>query len=285
MRQYSVTAIPGVVAAGQQWRFLWQAAGNNGDGILGTEDGGLLLAQNDNSRVVKLDAKGVTSVVYTDTNTGGALTMNTKGALFIASRGLRTAILQLAPQRRIHANTYQGDPLDCIGGVLNDVTADGRGGVYFTMGGVYYADAKGTVTRYGENVNPNGIVLSADERTLYVTNGPALAAFDVQSDGSLTNQRQFATLQSGGDGLAIDSEGRVYVTMQPGVEVISRDGTSLGVIPTPRGVISGAFGGTDKRTFFVLARGAVDAGGAEVANAAQVYAIGTLAQGYTGRAK
>ena len=48
----TVTAISGVIDAGQQWSFLWQEAGNNGDGIVGTDDGGLLIAQNDKSRVV-----------------------------------------------------------------------------------------------------------------------------------------------------------------------------------------------------------------------------------------
>ena len=81
------------------------------------------------------------------------------------------------------ANNYQGEPLDCIGGVINDLTADSKGGVYFTMGGVYYADPKGS-SRNTANTTPNGIVLSADEKTLYVTNGPAIAAFDVQPDGS-----------------------------------------------------------------------------------------------------
>jgi gluconolactonase len=286
-RDYTVQAIPGVIAAGQQWKFVWQEAGNNGDGILGTSDGGLLIAQNDNSKVVQLDANGMASIAYSDTHTGGALSMNAKGDLFIAQRGLRAAVAQLGPRRRVLANSYQGDPLDCIGGVLNDLTADGKGGVYFTMGGVYYANPQGVVTKYGENVGPNGIVLSADEKTLYVTNGPTLAAFDVQPDGSLTNQREFARLEGGGngDGLTIDADGRVYVTTNPGVQVISREGKYLGLIPTPRGTISGAFGGKDKRTFFILARGATDATGSEVANAAQVYGIQMLAQGYTGRAK
>ena len=286
-REYTVSAIPGVIAAGERWRFLWQEAGNNGDGIVGTDDGGLLIAQNDNSEVVKLDANGRPSVVYSDTHTGGSLSMNTKGALFIVQRGLRTAILQLAPRRVVLADRYQGDVLDCNGPNPNDLTADSRGGVYFTMGGVYYADPKGVVTKYGENITPNGIILSADEKTLYVTNGPALAAFDVRPDGSLTNQRQFARLEGGGngDGSTIDAAGRIYVTTNPGVQVISPDGTYLGIIPTPRPVISGAFGGKDKRTLFVLARGATDANGNQVANAAQVYAIPMIAQGYGGRAK
>jgi len=46
-----------------------------------------------------------------------------------------------------------------------------------------------------------------------------------------------------------------------------------------------AFGGRDKKTLFVLARGAVDSAGAEVANAAQVYALQMVAAGYSGRAK
>ena len=148
-----MTEIPGVIAAGQQWTFIWQEAGNNGDGIVGTNDGGLLLAQNDNSKVVKLDKNGKASVVYSDTHTGGALSMSPKGALFIIERGLHASIEQLAPQRKVLANSYQGDPIDCIGGVINDLTADSKGGVYFTMGGVYYANPKGVVTRYGENID------------------------------------------------------------------------------------------------------------------------------------
>ena len=67
--------------------------------------------------------------------------------------------------------------------------------------------------------------------------------------------------------------------------MISPDGKYLGMIPTPRGVITGAFGGKDKKTLYILARGATDADGNEVANAAQVWAIQMIAQGYKGRAK
>jgi len=284
IREYKVEAIPGVIAAGQQWKFLWQEVGNNGDGIVGTDDGALLVAQNDNSKIVKLDKDGKASVAYSDTHTGGALSMNKKKALFIVERGLRANVTQLTPQRKVLADKYQGDPLDCIGGVINDLTADSKGGVYFTMGGVYYADPKGVVTKYG-TTTPNGIVLSADEKTLYATNGPAMAAFDVQPDGSLTNQREFAKLASGGDGSTIDKDGRVYVTTNAGVEVLGPDGKNLGVIPTPRGVITAAFGGKDKKTLYILARGATQADGTEVANAAQVWAIQMIAQGYKGRAK
>ena len=286
-RDYTVAAIPGVIDTGKRWKFLWQEAGNNGDGIVGTNDGGLLIAQNDNSRVVKLDKNGKPSVVFRGTRTGGSLSMSSNGAVFIVQRALRTAVAELAPRKRVLADTYNGDPLDCAGLNPNDLSADSKGGVYFTQGGVFYANPKGSVSKYGQSITPNGIILSADEKVLYVTNGPTLAAFDVQPDGSLTNQREFAKLDGGGngDGSTIDAAGRIYVTTNPGVQVIGPDGRYLGIIPTPRPVISVAFGGPGKGTLFVLARGARDAAGSEIANAAQVYSIQTVARGYRGRPK
>ena len=108
VRDYTVTEIPGVISAGRRWTFVWQQAGNNGDGIVGTPDGGLLLAQNDSSKVVKLDKSGRLSVAYSDTHTGGALSMSANGNLFIVERGLRMKVEQLAPQRKLLTDSFQG---------------------------------------------------------------------------------------------------------------------------------------------------------------------------------
>ena len=278
-RQYTVTEIPGVIAAGVQWKEIWQVDGNNADGIIATKDGGLLIAQNDNSDVIKLDTDGKTSVAFTGTNTGGSLAMNSKGTLFVANRGLNPSIEELAPKRKTLANRYNDDPMDCIGTVLNDIAADSKGGVYFTMGGLFHTDSKGKVTRYGENLNTNGIVLTADEKHVYVTNGPSVAGFDVQPDGSLTNQREFAKLSGNGDGSTFDSEGRLYVTTSaPGVQVIGPDGKDLGLIPTPRGVISVAFSGPDRKTLYAVSRD-------NAQNKDWIIAIPMMAQGPKGRGK
>ena len=286
VREYNVTEIPGVIKAGQKWKFVWQQAGNNGDGIVGTNDGGLLLAQNDSSAILKLDKDGKPSVAYSDTHTGGSVTINPKGAMFVVERGLHQRIEQILPQRKVFADTYTGEPSDCIGGVLNDIVSDSKGGVYFTMGQLFYANPQGVITKYSDNLTTNGLALSPDEKTLYVTNGQSVAAFDVQKDGSLTNQREFAKLTSaGGDGSTIDSKGRLYVTSGAGVEVIDPSGKPLGVIPTPRGVITCAFGGKNKKTLFILARGGTTSKGEELANVAQVWTIPMEAQGFKGRAK
>ncbi|HEY1240153.1 MAG TPA: SMP-30/gluconolactonase/LRE family protein [Bryobacteraceae bacterium] len=284
-RQYTVMEIPGVVAAGQQWKEVWQVDGNNADGIIATKDGGLLIAQNDKSDIVKLDKNGNTSVAYSGTNTGGSVAMNSKGALFVLNRGLNPSVEQLTPKRKPLANRLNDDPLDCVGGVVNDLTADSKGGVYFTISGgrgpLFYADPTGKVTQYGENLTTNGIVLSADEKHLWVTNGPAVAEFDVQKDGSLTNQREFAKLEGGGfggDGSTFDAAGRLYVTSNPGVQVFSPDGKNLGVIPTPRGTISVAFSGPDRKTLYAVARD-------NAQNKDWILALPMLAQGPKGRGK
>ena len=276
----TITAIPGVIAAGQQWKEMWKVEGNNADGIVATKDGGILLAQNDNSNVVKLDKDGKVSAVYTGLNTSGSVAMNGK-YLFVLNRGLNQSIEQLEPKRKTLVNKNNGDPLDCLGGTLNDMTADSKGGVYFTMGGLFHADAKGTITKYGENLNTNGIVLTPDEKHLYVTNGATVAAFDVQKDGSLTNQREFAKLEiggpGGGDGSTFDSAGRLYVTLQgAGIQVLSPDGKNLGVIPTPRPVITVTFSGADRKTLYAVSR---------TGNTDWIIGIQMIAQGPKGRGK
>jgi gluconolactonase len=280
---YTVSEIPGVIAAGQKWTKLWEASGNNADGILADKSGDLLIAQNHNSAVVKLDKTGNATTVYKDTHTGGALSMNKKGDLFMVERGLRANVSQIAPNRRILADKLSnGDPLDCLGGVINDLTADSKGGVYFTMGGLFHADQKGNVTRYGENLRTNGVILSPDEKTLYVTNGNSVAAFDVAPDGSLKNQRQFVALPSGnGDGMTVDSQGRLYVTAGPAVHVAAPDGKLLGSIPAPYGLITTAFAGPDKKTLYAVVS-LIDPARLQHA---YVYSIPMVAQGYKDRAK
>jgi gluconolactonase len=286
-REVKITAIPGVIAADAQWKFVWQQLGNNGDGIIGTPDGGLMLAQNDSSAVVKLDKDGHAAVVYTDTNTGGALSRNAKGDLFIVERGVNPTVTELAPARKTFADKFDGEPLDCLNVVINDLAADSKGGVYFTMGALYYANPKGEVSKYGAELHTNGIILSRHEKTIYVTDNTRVVAFDIQADGSLTNEHEFGKLEGGGfgDGTTIDAEGRLYVSSGPGIQVLGADGKYLGLIPTPRPVISAAFSGKDKKVLYVLARGAKDQEGTQVANAAQVYSIQMIAQGFKKRAK
>ncbi|MEQ1730865.1 MAG: hypothetical protein ABL982_21050, partial [Vicinamibacterales bacterium] len=76
----------------------------------------------------------------------------------------------------------------------------------------------------------------------------------------------------------------------PGVQVFDRAGTYLGLIPTPRAVISVGFAGLDKKTLFVVGSGAEDARGQSIREgpqqtAATIYTLPMLARGVEGRAK
>jgi len=122
----ATSAIPGVLAAGQAWKVVWSWEGNNVDGPIAGDNGTVLFANNDASNVMQMDpATGLAKVVYSNVNTGGAVARSKNGALFVAERGLGSAIEQLEPQRKILANSWNGEPLECVGGVVNDLVADG----------------------------------------------------------------------------------------------------------------------------------------------------------------
>jgi gluconolactonase len=180
---------------------------------------------------------------------------------------------------------------------MGEVVADSKGGAYFSDdAGTYFVNPAGKVSLVaGKDVRTNGMALSRDEKTLYLTNGRTIVTFDIQPDGTTTNQRDFATLQggAGGDGKCIDSEGRLYVTAgDTGIQVFSVDGTHLGIIPLPRSASSVAFSGPNKKVLYAKGAGMTTPDGKEYRtpegvrnNAKAIYRIDTIAQGFTGRPK
>lgn len=302
-RHTTITPISGVVTAGVSWTKIWQQAGNSADGILADisdRNGSVLVAQEDYDTVLKIDVNGKTSVFVANAKGLGSMSMDRQGRLYGAHRTERPGstkpdrdaiinqISVLVPDRKVVANKWaDGMPLSVR---PNDLAADGQGGAYFTSGCLFYASATGAASVVGEDLRTNGIAFSVDDKILYVTNGPGIVAFDVVGPGKLANRRDFAKLESGGDGVAVDAEGRLYVTINAGVQVIDKSGASLGVIPTPRGVISVAFAGPAKKTLFVVGSGADDANGNPIREgpqqtAATVYTLPMLTQGVQGRAK
>lgn len=304
-REVSVTAIEGVVLAGARWRRVWTDY-ETADGIVGTPDGGLLFAQEQTDSVRKLDTRGTETVHVANVYGAGAVSLDADGRLLAVERTcteplnpeLETCaepprIVQLLPTRRVLASSHpDGRSL----GRLNDLIADGKGGAFFTSGGAYHVTTDGLVTTIveGPDVRANGIMLSPDGRVLYVTNDAEVLAFDIAPAGTVSNRRVFARLDGdrGGDGMAVDSEGRLYVTANEGVHVIASNGRYLGLIPTPRRPITVAFSGPRKRTLYVPSMGAVGPDGQPwttpegVRNTAMtIYAIDMLASGLEKRPK
>jgi gluconolactonase len=300
-RNLTIIAIAGVVAAGGKWTKVWQAGGNSADGILPDKDGGVLVAQEDYDTVLKIDSDGRARVAVANVKGIGSLSMDRQGRLYGVHRTERpgstkpdrasivNAVTMLVPERKTIADEWADGTTLTVR--PNDLAADSQDGAYFTSGCLYYASPRG-VTVVADNMRTNGIIFSVDDKTLYVTNGGTLVAFDVNGPGLLTNRRDFATLLEGsaGDGTAIDSEGRLYVSSNPGVQVFDKTGKYLGLIPTPRGIISVAFAGPDKKVLYVVGSGADDDNGQPIRQgpqqtAATIYKLPVIAQGLKGRAK
>jgi gluconolactonase len=262
------TPIPGVIDAAARWELVWSDTAS-ADGIVG-DTTGVYFAQEQTDRVVFLDNDHREYTLLEDVYGVGAVSFDSSGRLFAVERtcteplnpelarcNVLTRVVQLLPERRVLANRFaDGRPL----GRLNDLIADGSGGAFFTAGGLYHASSAGVVTVIAEgDLTTNGLMLSANGRVLFVTNVTEVLAFDVGSDGSARNRRVFASLagDTGGDGIALDDDGRLYVTAATGVHVLANDGEHLGTIPTPRRSITAAFAGPGKEWLYVPQIGAV----------------------------
>lgn len=284
-KQMSATAIPGVVGAGTRVERVWTGL-QAGDGLIGDPNGTLLLPeQGTANRVIRFDRDGKTTIYLEDTNEAGGIAIDPNGRVIDIERSPPSRIRVLAPERKVLADTYEGKPFQR----LSDIVGDMKGGVYVTespTSSIFYLSATGRITRVAADVQAaNGIMLSPDEKTLYVTNTPnGILAYDVQADGSIRNRRNFAKPEGGQDGLAIDAVGRLYVAGQTGVQVFGPEGQYLGLIPTPRPTTTLAFAGPDKKTLYVIGRGS-DGPGGNGPTARSMYKISMLAEGFKGRAK
>jgi gluconolactonase len=303
----TISAIPGVIAAGAKWEAAW-AGPMTADGISASSDGSLLFAQEQSNAVWKLWPDGQAWVQWPYVAGAGAVSVDSQGRVFTVERtctdpGLKqpqcaeaTRVTQLAPEHKVLASAFaDGRTL----GRLNDVAADGYGGAFVTQTGVYHVAADGTVSvvAEGNGLFTNGLVLSPDGKTLYVTNRNTILAFDVGVGGATSNRRDFATLPGnpqgfGADGLAVDNDGRLYATGPAGIYVFDKGGQALGTIPTPRVAITVAFAGADKRTLYVGTMGAVAPDGKAWATpegvrnvAMTLYRVNTLATGPKDRPK
>jgi gluconolactonase len=284
-KQTVAASIPGVVAAGTKVERVWTGQ-EAADGLISENDGTLLLPEQGRAhRISRVDRNGKVTLYLEDTNEAGGVAIDPKGRVIAIERNPPSRVRVLAPERKVLADAFEGKPFQR----LSDIVGDQKGGVYFTespSSSVFYLSPGGQLMRLANDIqSANGIMLSPDEKTLYVTNTPnGILAFDVQPDNSLRNRRIFAKPEGGQDGLAVDAAGRLYVASDLGVQVFSPQGQHLGLIPTPRETTTLAFAGPDKKTLYVVGRGN-DGSNGNAPTARSMYKISMLAEGFKGRPK
>lgn len=289
--------IPGVVAGGTKVEVIKEGFQGT-EGPIAGPDGSLLFTETQASRITKIAPDNTVSTFLENTNGSNGLAFDAKGRLYSVQTtpgSMRIGIVHPKGSEAVLADNIDGKPFNRP----NDLIMDGKGGIYFSdfpfqtppagspapPPALYYIPPGGKATKVADGIErPNGIQLSKDEKTLYLNNNSEwMLAFDVQADGSLTNRRNFSQYEglkpgangvvaSSGDGLAIDNDGRLYAATNVGVQVFDAKGAHLGTIPLSRAPQNLAFAGPDKRTLYVVGRGAA-------------FKVQMLAQGIQGRAK
>ncbi len=134
-----------------------------------------------------------------------------------------------------------------------------------SVNGVYRLSPEGQITRLIDDMTfPNGIALSPDARTLYVTqsdpDAPLLREVRLDTDGkvgaskTLFDASPLMSDDSPGlpDGLAVTTEGQIFLAGPGGVLILDSEGGLLGRILTGSATANCAFG-EDGRTLFITA--------------------------------
>ncbi len=251
--------------------------------------GNLYFSDIPNARIHKLTPDGKLTVFREKSGRANGLFLHRgRGELYACEggTGVVAAYSLDGKKRRVVAASYKGKRFNAP----NDLVIDRAGGVYFTdpkfgrdrkslpqgVWAVYYraSGTDGDVSRVADDFKlPNGIMLSPDEKTLYVVQSGSeiVWAFPVEKPGTLGKRREFCRLKQpqgqtgrGGDGLTVDKEGTLYITTRLGLQVFSAKGKARGVIAIPETPANVTFGGKDGRTLYVTARTSVYAVRAKV---------------------
>ncbi len=231
-------------------------------------------------------------VLYQPSSRANGHTFDRKGHLLNAEHGSGT-ITRWTPEggRRTVVAAYLGKHLNSP----NDLVVRSDGLILFTdppyglnsaYGGVQrvaevgfngvftFDETSGKMTLIDDALErPNGIALSPDEATLYVSDSASnnLWAYTLATDGTASDKRLLANLALEGkpfpvDGLRVDSEGRVFATCPAGVCVIAPDGTRVATLELPIRASNVGWAGPDLSDLYIT-------------SATEVWKVSTRARG------
>jgi gluconolactonase len=272
---FAADSIPGIGPKGE----IKKVQGNFQftEGPAADRDDNLYFSDVAGDKLYKIDASGQLSTILDPSHNTNGLMLNAAGNIVACEMAGR--LIEVNPKTKevkSLADGYEGKRFNAP----NDLVIDRDGGVYFTdprfrapmplpqgVEAFYYRAPDGNVTRLGVvEKAPNGIILSPDEKTLYVipSQQAEMLAYPVQGPGKIGPQRTFCTLKQasgktngGGDGLTIDSKGNVYITSALGIQVFNPQGNLLGIIEFPEQPANCTFGGKDLKTLYATARTSV----------------------------
>ena len=235
--------------------------------------GNVYFTDQPNNRIIKWATDGEVSVFMEDAGRSNGLFFGNDGNLY-ACADLENQLWQIDADKNVTVlvNDFEGKKLNGP----NDLWIDPMGGIYFTdpyyqrpywtrteadleRKDVYYLspDRQSLTVAATDFVQPNGIIGSADGKTLYIADigDKKTYRFTIGENAELTNRTLFTEM--GSDGMTLDSQGNLYLTGD-GVTVFNSDGEQIEHIPTgEKWTANVTFGGADRQTLFITAMGSV----------------------------
>jgi YD repeat-containing protein len=243
------------------------------EGPVWSPEGYLLFSDIPANQIIKYVPGSAPTVFREPSGNSNGLTYDPSGRLLMCEHTNRR-VTRLEPDGKLTvlAESYEGKRLNSP----NDIVVRSDGTIYFSdppygipqgekqelgFQGVYRISPDGKLSLLANDFErPNGVALSPDERTLYVddTARRHVRAFDVASDGSVSNGRVLAELKSdregAPDGMKVDRKGNLYVTGPGGIWIFDPAGKHLGTILTPELPANCGWGDKDLRTLYMTAR-------------------------------
>ncbi|WP_040549477.1 SMP-30/gluconolactonase/LRE family protein [Pedosphaera parvula] len=226
-----------ILIPGEQWQLICSGYKFT-EGPAANIKGEVFFTDIPNNRIHKIGLDGKVSVFAENTFAANGLMFGPDGKLYACQNGKK----RIVSYDENAKETVIAEDADS-----NDIAVNSKGEIYFTdppHHKVWFINSKGEKRVVDEGITkPNGVRFTPDQSLLLVadTDGEFVYSFHIQSDGSLVDKQKYfylhtpnGTSQSGADGMTVDTQGRLYVATEMGVQVCDQAGRVNGIISKPQ---------------------------------------------------
>ncbi|MCA9151772.1 MAG: SMP-30/gluconolactonase/LRE family protein, partial [Planctomycetales bacterium] len=241
---------------GEEWQLVSEGHKFT-EGPAVNDQGELFFTDIPNGKIHKVDVAGNVSVFAPDSPGVNGLMFGGDGMLYACQHGNKQ-IVRYSPQG-VEEVLLTDAP-------SNDLCVMLPKGGYYTdpeNHRVWFVDPSGNRQIVDDKLDfPNGVIASADHSLLYVADSHDrfVYSYQIQADGKLAYRQSYGhlhvpdeTSESGADGMAIDTAGRLYVTTRLGLQVLDQLGRVHFILSKPQDawLSNVTFGGEKLDTLYV----------------------------------